>query len=62
MSISIVLLLSSAVVVLIRSYRLSLGGALLCIVLGFYLAASGQAPMIQQIIDQVLGVVSSIGV
>ncbi|SQD98572.1 conserved hypothetical protein [Parafrankia sp. Ea1.12] len=62
MSISIIVLLSFAVVVLVRSYRLSLGSALLCIVLGFYLAASGLAPMIQQIINQVIGVISSIGV
>lgn len=62
MSISIVLLLLFAVVVLVRSYRLGLASALLCIVLGFYLASSGLAPMIQQIINQVIGVISTIGV
>jgi hypothetical protein len=61
-NISIILLLSFSVVVLVRSYRLGLGSALLCIVLGFYLATSGLAPMIRQIIGQVIGVVSTIGV
>ncbi|WP_462189029.1 hypothetical protein [Frankia sp. CcWB2] len=61
-SISIILLLSFAVVVLVRSYRLSLASALLCIVLGFYLASSGLAPTIQQIVNQVINVVSAIGV
>ncbi len=60
-NISIIVLLAFAVVVLIRSYRLSLASALLCIVLGFYLASSGLAPTIRQIIGQVIGVVSTIG-
>ncbi|MEX5634149.1 hypothetical protein [Parafrankia sp. FMc2] len=61
-SISIVVLLLFAVVVLVRSYRLSISSALLCIVLGFYLASSRLAPTIGDIIGEVVGIVSTIGV
>ncbi|EFC84964.1 DUF2304 family protein [Parafrankia sp. EUN1f] len=61
-SISIVVLLLFAVVVLVRSYRLSISSALLCIVLGFYLASSSLAPTIGDIIGEVIGIVSTVGV
>jgi hypothetical protein len=60
-SISVIVLLLFAVVVLVRSYRLSLSSALLCIVLGFYLASSKLAPTISDIIGQIVGIVSTIG-
>ncbi|ABW10889.1 conserved hypothetical protein [Parafrankia sp. EAN1pec] len=61
-SISIVVLLLFAVVILVRSYRISISSALLCIVLGFYLASSRLAPTIGDIIGEVVGIVSTIGV
>ncbi|CUU55387.1 Uncharacterized conserved protein (DUF2304) [Parafrankia irregularis] len=61
-SISVVVLLLFAVVVLVRSYRLSISSALLCIALGFYLASSSLAPTIGDIIGEVIGIVSTVGV
>jgi hypothetical protein len=61
-SISVTVFLAFAVAVLVRSYRLSVTSALLCIALGFSLASSDLAPMIGQIIGQAVGVISTIAV
>jgi hypothetical protein len=62
LSISITVFLAFAVAVLVRSYRLSAASALLCIVLGFSLASTRLAPMVGQLIGQVVGVISTIAV
>ena len=60
MTISIILLLIVAVVVMIRAYDLSIGQAAVCIILGFYLASSNFSGMIQHIITQLIVIISSI--
>jgi hypothetical protein len=60
--ISLTVVLAFSVAILIRSYRLSLTAALLCIALGFSLASTGLAPMIGQIIGHVASVLATVSV
>ncbi|MEU3855031.1 hypothetical protein [Streptomyces sp. NPDC029554] len=59
-SISAVVLLGIIVVLLIRGGSVRLGPALACAGFGFFLASTGAAPVINDVISAVTGVISSI--
>lgn len=59
-SISAVVLLGIVVFVLIRSGSVRLGPALACAGFGFFLAATGAAPLISDAIGTITGWISSI--
>ncbi|MCQ4080190.1 hypothetical protein NGB36_06170 [Streptomyces sp. RB6PN25] len=59
LSVSAVLLLLIVVFLLIRKSGLKGGHALVCVLLGFYLASSSIAPTIHQLTTNVAGMISS---
>lgn len=59
-TVSVVLLLFVMAVIFLRSGRLRVSHAVVCILLGFYLASSTAAPTIQSGLDATAEVVSSI--
>jgi len=59
-SISVLLLLVVLAVMFIRSGGLKLGHAIVCILLGFFLAGTSMAPSIQEGINSTANVVSSL--
>ncbi len=59
LSISAVLLLLIIVVILVRRSGLKTGHALICMLLGFYLASSSMAPTIHQLTTNVAGMIGS---
>ncbi|WP_406303704.1 hypothetical protein OHA61_16845 [Streptomyces sp. NBC_00885] len=60
LSISAVVLLAVIVVVLIRSKSLKPGPAIVCLLLGFYLASSSIAPTISEATTSVARMISGI--
>jgi CBS domain containing-hemolysin-like protein len=58
LSLSVVLLLGVAVVVLCRYASLRIGHAIVCVLFGFYLAASPLAPTIDQAVSAIAGLIS----
>lgn len=58
LSVSAVLLLLIVVFLLIRKSGLKGGHALVCVLLGFYLASSSIAPTIHQLTTNVAGMIS----
>ena len=60
LSISAVVLLAVIVVLLIRKAGLKGGHAIVCILLGFYLASSSIAPTISDLTSSVAGMISDI--
>lgn len=59
-SISVVLLLCILAVVFLRSGTLKMTHAIVCVLLGFYLASSSMAPTIRTGLDSTASMVSSI--
>lgn len=59
-SISLVLLLLVLAVIFVRNGGLKLGHAIVCVLLGFFLAGTSMAPTIQDGIDSTANVVSSL--
>ncbi|AUH40807.1 MULTISPECIES: hypothetical protein [unclassified Streptomyces] len=60
LSISLVLLLAIIVYLLIKKSGLKGGHAVVCILLGFYLASSSMAPTIDDVTQNVAGMIESI--
>lgn len=60
LSISAVVLLAIIVVILVRKSGLKAAHALVCVLLGFYLASSSIAPTITQLTNNVAGVLGKI--
>ncbi|MEV6109545.1 hypothetical protein AB0M28_33285 [Streptomyces sp. NPDC051940] len=60
LSISLVLLLAIVVVMLIKKAGLNAGHAVVCMLLGFYLAGSSIAPTVQETVAGVTKMISSI--
>lgn len=60
LSISLVLLLAIVVVMLIKKSGLNAGHAVVCMLLGFYLAGSSIAPTVQETVAGVTRMISSI--
>jgi hypothetical protein len=60
LSISAVLLLLIVVVLLVRKAGLKAGHAVVCILLGFYMAASSWAPTIRELTNNVAGMIGDI--
>ena len=60
LSISLVLLLAIVVVLLIKKSGLNAGHAVVCMLLGFYLAGSSIAPTVQETVAGVTRMISSI--
>jgi hypothetical protein len=60
LSISVVVLLLVVVFILIKKSGLNATHALVCILLGFYLASSSIAPTITQITNNVAGMISNL--
>jgi hypothetical protein len=61
LSISVVLLLFILAVCFLRSGNLKVTHAVVCVLLGFYLAGTTMAPTIQNGLDATASVVSNIG-
>ncbi|WP_405607839.1 hypothetical protein OG292_01875 [Streptomyces sp. NBC_01511] len=59
-SISLVLLLVVLTVIFVRNGGLKLGHAIVCVLLGFFLAGTSMAPTIQEGINSTANVVSSL--
>ncbi|MCC0094617.1 hypothetical protein K7B10_07430 [Streptomyces flavotricini] len=59
-SVSVVVLLAVCVVLLVRKGGLNTGHALVCTLLGFYLASSSMAPAISQLAANVARLISGI--
>lgn len=59
-SISLVLLLLVLAVIFVRNGGLKLGHAIVCVLLGFFLAGTSMAPTIQDGINSTANVVSSL--
>ncbi len=59
LSISAVLLLLIIVLLLVRKSGLKTGHALVCVLLGFYLASSSVAPTIHQLTSNVAGMIGN---
>ncbi|MFI6082888.1 hypothetical protein ACIBBB_18240 [Streptomyces sp. NPDC051217] len=59
-SISLVLLLLVLTVIFVRNSGLKLGHAIICVLLGFFLAGTSMAPTIQDGIDSTANVVSGL--
>ncbi|MFW6693747.1 hypothetical protein [Streptomyces sp. MAR4 CNX-425] len=60
LSISLVLLLAIIVFLLVKKSGLKGGHAVVCILLGFYLASSSMAPTIDDVTQNVAGMIESI--
>jgi len=60
LSISAVVLLAIIVVLLVRKSGLKAGHALVCVLLGFYLASSSVGPTINDLTSNVAGMIGSI--
>ncbi|MFI9581373.1 hypothetical protein ACIHCQ_05915 [Streptomyces sp. NPDC052236] len=60
LSISAVVLLAIIVVILVRKSGLKGGHAVVCVLLGFYLASSSMAPSITQLTTNVAGMIGDI--
>jgi hypothetical protein len=60
LSISAVVLLAIIVVLLIRKSGLKAGHAIVCALLGFYLASSTVAPTINELTTNIAGMIGSI--
>ncbi|MQY16664.1 hypothetical protein SRB5_68660 [Streptomyces sp. RB5] len=60
LSISLVLLLGIVVVLLIRKSGLNAGHAVVCMLLGFYIAGSSLAPTVQETVSGVTKMISDI--
>ncbi|MFD7862343.1 hypothetical protein [Streptomyces sp. NPDC057682] len=60
LSISAVVLLAIVVVLLIRKAGLKGGHAVVCMLLGFYLASSSMAPTISELTTNVAGMIGGI--
>ncbi|WP_329567295.1 DUF2304 domain-containing protein [Kitasatospora sp. NBC_01266] len=60
LSISAAMLMLVIVVVLIRRSGLKLGHAIVCALLGFYLASSSIAPSIQQVTSNLAGMLNDL--
>ncbi|RZB15963.1 hypothetical protein StrepF001_29915 [Streptomyces sp. F001] len=60
LSISAVVLLAIIVFLLIRRSGLKAGHAVVCVLLGFYLASSTIAPTISELTTNIAGMISSI--
>ncbi|MBZ9639251.1 MULTISPECIES: hypothetical protein [unclassified Streptomyces] len=60
LSISAVVLLAIIVFLLIRRSGLKAGHAVVCVLLGFYLASSTIAPTINELTTNIAGMISSI--
>lgn len=60
LSISAVVLLAIVVVLLVRKSGLKGGHALVCVLLGFYLASSSVAPTINELTTNVAGMIGDI--
>lgn len=59
-SISVILLLAVLAVIFVRSSGLKLWHAIVCVLLGFFLAGTSMAPTIQDGINSTANVVSSL--
>ncbi|GLV88654.1 membrane protein [Streptomyces lavendulae subsp. lavendulae] len=59
-SVSVVVLLTVCVVLLVRKGGLKTGHALVCTLLGFYLASSSMAPAISQLAANVARLISGV--
>ncbi|GAA0482015.1 hypothetical protein ACFQ2B_10365 [Streptomyces stramineus] len=60
LSISAVVLLAIIVFLLVRKSGLKAGHAVVCVLLGFYLASSSIAPTLNQLTSSVTGIINSI--
>ncbi|GGW86086.1 membrane protein [Streptomyces malachitofuscus] len=60
LSISAVVLLAIIVFLLIKKSGLKAGHAVVCMLLGFYLASSTMAPTISEVTNNIAGMISSI--
>lgn len=60
LSISLVLLLAIVVFMLVKKGGLNAGHAVVCMLLGFYLASSSMAPTIDEVTQNVAGMIESI--
>jgi hypothetical protein len=60
LSISAVVLLAIIVVLLVRKSGLKAGHAIVCMLLGFYLASSTVAPTISELTTNIAGMIGSI--
>ena len=60
LSISAVVLLAIIVFILIKKSGLKAGHAVICVLLGFYLAASSIAPTISELTTNIAGMIGSI--
>jgi hypothetical protein len=59
LSISVVVLLAIVVFLLIKKSGLKAGHAIVCMLLGFYLAASSVAPTISELTSNIAGMIGS---
>ncbi|MGI5349038.1 hypothetical protein ACQEU8_12710 [Streptomyces sp. CA-250714] len=60
LSISAVVLLAIIVVLLVRKSGLKAGHAVICVLLGFYLASSSMAPTINDLTTNVAGMIGEL--
>jgi hypothetical protein len=60
LSISVVLLLLIIVVLLVKKSGLKAGHAVVCALLGFYLASSTMAPQIKDLTNNIASMISSV--
>ncbi|GEB52154.1 MULTISPECIES: DUF2304 family protein [Streptomyces] len=60
LSISAVVLLAIIVILLVRKSGLKAGHALICMLLGFYLASSSIAPTISEVTSNVAGMIGDL--
>jgi hypothetical protein len=60
LSISAVVLLAIIVILLVKKSGLKAGHAVVCMLLGFYLASSSVAPTIEQVTSNVAGMLGDI--
>ncbi|HET6857542.1 MAG TPA: hypothetical protein VFH94_10665 [Streptomyces sp.] len=60
LSISVVVLLAIIVILMVRKSGLKGGHAVICVLLGFYLASSSIAPTIKEVTTNVAGMIGGI--
>ncbi|MBE9497881.1 MULTISPECIES: hypothetical protein [Streptomyces] len=60
LSISAVVLLAIIVILLVRKSGLKAGHAVICVLLGFYLASSSMAPTINDLTSNVAGMIGEL--
>ncbi|WP_431983734.1 hypothetical protein [Streptomyces qinglanensis] len=60
LSISAVVLLAIIVILLVRKSGLKAGHAVICVLLGFYLASSSMAPTISDLTSNVAGMIGEL--